>query len=94
MLIKTPTEMIGVIGHFANPCKWVHIGCKSGQNFDTSKNPVVINSSIYNYLSTPCIATIFLDIGSFSLDAGWKFPSRSVETLRDFFIWMGKFFRL
>ena len=24
--------MIGVLGYFANPCKWVHIGCKIGYN--------------------------------------------------------------
>ena len=27
---KTPTEMIGVFVYFANPCKWLHIGCKIG----------------------------------------------------------------
>ncbi len=49
--------MIGVFGYFANPCKWVHIGCKSKQNFDTFIKSVVIISSSYRYLSTPCIAT-------------------------------------
>jgi hypothetical protein len=28
MVIITPTEMIGVIGFLANPCKWVFIGAK------------------------------------------------------------------
>jgi len=30
MVIKTPTEIIEVFCYFANPCKWLHIGCKIG----------------------------------------------------------------
>jgi hypothetical protein len=41
--------MIGVIGYFANPCKWLHIGCKIGYNLRIFKNSVVIISIGYEH---------------------------------------------
>jgi hypothetical protein len=38
MVIITPTEMVGVIGFLANPCKWVIIGCKMGKNLAPKKS--------------------------------------------------------
>jgi hypothetical protein len=41
--------MIGVFGYFANPCKWVHIGCKSKQNL---RNLGKVGCNNFKYLQS------------------------------------------
>jgi hypothetical protein len=54
----------------ANPCKWVHIGCKIVQKRATCERLPLIISNSYNYLDNPAFGTTDKKIAAILMGCG------------------------